>query len=499
MSRTIRLAELLEGLAQVRAADDRAVTGLTGDSRAVKPGDLVIARSGQTFDATAFIPQAEAAGAVAVIYPPQTQLEEAPGIPAYAVEDIALAQCVLADRFYDEPSRDLRVVGITGTNGKTSVSQFVAQSLSRSGARAGVVGTLGYGCWGDLADTTHTTPDVLELQRMLAEFRDAGCGYAVLEVSSHALEQQRLGNTRVETAVFTNLSHDHLDYHGDMDSYALAKRKLFQRPDLRSAVVNMDDPVGRRLIEELVLEGELAVWAFGQGEIPWQARDVARVHARHVELDAEGLRMEVETPEGTVAVRSPLMGRFNVSNLLATAAVLLDLGMPLDEVAERLGQVEQPAGRMERFGGDGRPVVVVDYAHTPDALEAVLHALRPHCRGELWCVFGCGGDRDRSKRPRMGSVAAELADRVVITDDNPRFEDGECIVEAILGGMEDTTRAEVIRDRSEAIRRAIEQAKVDDIVLVAGKGHEDYQEVGGERRPFSDRAVVRQTLGEGRS
>ncbi len=488
------LGDLLAGLGETGDARGRVVTGLTTDSRRVAEGDLFIARPGARFDAGAFIGEAARRGAVAVVCPRDHCPADGAGLPLVAVEDIHAAAGEVARRFFGDPAAAMRVLGITGTNGKTSVSQFVARALAHQGEPAGVIGTLGYGPVGRLTPTSHTTPDVVELHRMLAELRDAGMRYVAVEVSSHGLEQRRLAGVTLEAAAFTNLSHDHLDYHRDMEAYARAKARIFEQPGLRSAVVNMDDHYGRRMLAELA-NRSLSLWGFGLGEVPWHADGAQAVRAADLRLLPEGLSMTLDTSVGRVALKSRLFGAFNASNLLAAAALLLSLGMPLDGVAAALADVEQPAGRMERFGGGRQPLVVVDYAHTPDALAHALQALRPHCDGRLWCVFGCGGDRDRAKRPLMGEAAASLADHVVITDDNPRHEDGDRIVAEIRSGMA-SGEAEVIRDRRAAIRRAIGMAAPGDIVLVAGKGHEDYQQVGDTRFPFADRDVVPELLRE---
>jgi UDP-N-acetylmuramoyl-L-alanyl-D-glutamate--2,6-diaminopimelate ligase len=305
-----------------------------------------------------------------------------------------------------------------------------------------------------------------------------------MEVSSHALDQARVAGVAFDIAVFTNLTRDHLDYHGDMDAYAAAKARLFDFPHLEAAVINADDRFGRELIERS--RPRLRVVGFGleQGE----------VRARRVQPSTDGLTIAVTTPFGDTELKSPLLGRFNAANLLAVLAVLLVAGLPLAEAARVVAQARPVAGRMERFGGDDRPLVVVDYAHTPDALDKVLAALREHTRGKLVCVFGCGGDRDRGKRPLMGAIAERLADVVILTNDNPRHEDPQAILVGIAGGMQSTPT--VVPDRGQAIRAALREARAGDIVLVAGKGHEDYQQIGDRRLPYSDRETVRELLGE---
>ena len=490
------LGALLQDLLPVPEAADRPVTGLCADSREVQPGDLFIARRGLRVDGADYIDAALERGAVAALWEPQPGVTAVPvawrhpasGTPApvLAMPDLAARLGEIADRFYANPSRALTIAGITGTNGKTSVSHFLAHALSGE-APWGVIGTLGTGLAGELTPATHTTPDVIRLHRALAELRESGAAGVAMEVSSHALDQNRVDRVRFDFAVFTNLSRDHLDYHGDMASYAAAKRRLFQWPGLRGAVINVDDPAGREIAAGL--PASLPVLRYGLE--PAHEPDLL---ARRVALTPGGLRAEVVTPRGEGLLTAPLLGRFNVANLLATLGVLLLQELPLETALARLAAVPPVPGRMERFGGAGRPQVVVDYAHTPDALAQVLAALREHRPGRLICVFGCGGDRDRGKRPLMGEVAERLADRVIVTDDNPRSEDPALIRGEILAGMARPETVAVIGDRRAAIRRAVAEAGADDIVLVAGKGHEDWQVLAAGRIPFSDTDEVRAAL-----
>ncbi|MEF3193049.1 MAG: UDP-N-acetylmuramoyl-L-alanyl-D-glutamate--2,6-diaminopimelate ligase [Halothiobacillaceae bacterium] len=490
------LARLLDGLVPVAAKDDRPIEGLCADSRRVQPGHLFIARVGRQSDGLVYAPEAVRRGAVAILTAKgdAAGLRAALGVPVFVLEDLVPALGKVAGRFHGEPSREVRVIGVTGTNGKTSVTHFIAQALARAGQPSGLIGTLGMGPWGELKPASHTTPDVLAVHAELARQRDAGVRYVAMEVSSHALDQGRVAGVRFRAAVFTNLTHDHLDYHGDLHAYARAKCRLFDEPKPTTAILNMDDPLGRELLERLT--GRIPLWAYGLGARPWSAGDALVVEALGLRLGADGLRIDLRTPLGRGVLKSGLLGEFNASNLLAALATLLELGMPMEDALAHLGHVEAPAGRMERFSAPGHPLVVIDYAHTPDALEKALRTLRRHARGRLFVVFGCGGERDVAKRPRMGAVAAGLADRVVLTDDNPRNEDGNAIIHAILAGMPDDAQVVIERDRRRAIALAMTEAAPEDIVLVAGKGHEDYQEVAGERRPFSDRAVVLELLGE---
>jgi UDP-N-acetylmuramoyl-L-alanyl-D-glutamate--2,6-diaminopimelate ligase len=479
------LRELLEGMARVPGVANRAVRGLQTDSRRVQPGDLFLALPGMVADGRDYLGDAVASGAGAIAYETDDGylLPGAP-VPAFGVSGLRHKIGVIADRFYGAPSRRLVVVGVTGTNGKTTCTQLLAQALDQPPRRCAVIGTLGGGFPGALNASIHTTPDAVTVQRLLAEFLDRGAAHVAMEVSSHALEQGRVNGVRFHVAVFTNLTRDHLDYHGDMTAYGQAKAKLFAHAGLKHAVINHDDDFGRRLLADVDAPVTCLSYGIEGGD----------VRAREVRPSPEGLWLRVQTPHGETELRSPLIGHFNVYNLLAVLATLLALGVELNDAAARLARAQAPAGRAERFGGArGLPLVVVDYAHTPDALEKILTALREYTRGKLCCVFGCGGDRDRGKRPVMGGIAERLADVVLLTDDNPRHESGDAIIADIAGGMRAAPR--IIRDRRNAIATAIQAAAEGDIVLIAGKGHEDYQQVGDERRPYSDRDTVRTLMG----
>jgi UDP-N-acetylmuramyl-tripeptide synthetase len=480
------LKALLESIAAVPASAEREVTGLAIDSRQVRRGDLFLALPGATSDGRQYIDAAVAAGAAAIVYENADSYRPgATAIPALGVPNLRAALGTIASRFYDAPSRKLIVIGVTGTNGKTTCTQLLAQALDRAPRRCAVIGTLGAGFPGALNQSLHTTPDAITLQRLLREFLGAGAAYASMEVSSHALDQGRVNDTAFQLAVFTNLTRDHLDYHGDMHAYGAAKAGLFNWPGLRHAVINDDDAFGRALLKKL--NGCIPTLSYGL--------DAGDVTARKLAATPGGLALRVATPQGEAEFEAPLFGRFNAYNLLAVLATLLLLEVPLADAVERLRHVRPVAGRAERFGGShGRPLVIVDYAHTPDALEKILGSLREHTRGRLVCVFGCGGDRDRGKRPLMGAIAERLADAVILTDDNPRTEAPQQIIDDIRGGMQRDVR--VVRERAQAIAAALAAAGADDIVLVAGKGHEDYQQIGATRLPYSDRAQVRQLLGE---
>lgn len=480
-----RISELLRGLVPVSPDQDCDVRGLTLDSRDVKSGDLFIAIPGDVADGRRFVQDAVSRGAAAVLCENGDYQFPQLAVPLLRVSNLRPLVGVVADRFFGAPSKRLIVIGVTGTNGKTTCAHLLAQVLDVVPARCALIGTLGSGFPHALDTTALTTPDAVTVHRLLAQFLQAGATHVSMEVSSHALAQARTSAVAFDIAIFTNLSRDHLDYHVDMESYGLTKARLFEIESLKTAIINRDDPFGRALAERVRSRVDTITYGIDEGEV--HAREL---HARH-----DGLELEAVTPKGAVKLRCPLYGRFNASNLLAVLATLLACGVELEAAGARLCQVKPVLGRTERFGGQaGIPLVVVDYAHTPDALEQVLRALREHVRARLFCVFGCGGERDRGKRPQMGCVAEQLADVVVLTDDNPRNESGDRIIADIVAGMH--TRARVIRDRAAAIRTAIGEAGRDDVVLIAGKGHEQYQYVGDARLPYSDRETVRTILGE---
>lgn len=384
------------------------------------------------------------------------------------------------------------MVGVTGTSGKTSTVQLLAQAWTLLGTRSGTVGTLGAGLYGETVATGFTTPLVLQMHALLAELRAAGAASVAMEVSSHALDQGRVDAVHYDVAVFTNLSRDHLDYHGDMETYGAAKARLFSRDGLRAAVVNLDDDYGRKLAGR-VPDGVQLVGTSARGDA------AAQVRADGLALDASGIAFDLHVAGECLPVRSPLLGRFNVANLLAVAGVLAFQGIEPRQIAGVLSRLQPIPGRMNRLGGDGvLPLVVIDYSHKPDPLEQALASLRGHLRGRLACVFGCGGERDRGKRPQMAAIAEAGADIVIVTDDNPRGEDGDAIVADIVAGFADPRAVIIERDRRKAIARAIGEAGPDDIVLIAGKGHEAYQDVAGARHPFDDGQVARDLL-EGRA
>jgi UDP-N-acetylmuramoyl-L-alanyl-D-glutamate--2,6-diaminopimelate ligase len=480
------------------------VRRLTGDSRMVIPGDAFVAYPGEVRDGREFIPDAIARGASAVIWERQGyRWDPAWKVPNVGVKRLRRHAGEIASDFYANPSAKLWMVGVTGTNGKTSCSHWIAQSLSRLGRRCGVIGTLGSGSPGKLEPLANTTPDALWLHARLREFLKQRAQAVSMEVSSHGLAQDRVSGVEFDVALFTNLTRDHLDYHRTMRNYRSAKARLFEAPGLKHAVVNLDDPFGAELAKLALGRGVHVVGYGFERAVPQALRGkrVQRVLARDLTLTAEGLSFHVTTPWGDGVLDSPLLGRFNAANLLATLAVLLASEYPIDPALAALHEAKPVPGRMERFGGGRKPLVVVDYAHTPDALENVLRALRDTVApmserraGKLVCVFGCGGDRDRGKRPMMGRIATRFADEVVITSDNPRSEDPHAIITDILAGI--TRQCAIAPDRAQAIRAAVAGARSGDVILIAGKGHEPYQEIGGVKRPYSDAATVRAALAE---
>ncbi|EQD65597.1 udp-n-acetylmuramoylalanyl-d-glutamate-2,6-diaminopimelate ligase [mine drainage metagenome] len=484
----MRADALLDGLAEAGAVAAIAVRGLQLDSRRVQPGEAFVALRGTQRHGIDFAAQALAAGAALVLAEAPAP-QAAPQLPQVIwVDDLGAQLGSIAARFYGDPSRALRVIGVTGTNGKTSSVQLLTQALELLGRRAASIGTLGAGLHGQLDAGARTTPDAISVQRLLREFSDAGASDVAMEVSSHALQQGRVNAVRFSVAAFTNLTRDHLDYHGSMQAYGAAKARLFAWPGLRAAVLNIDDAFGARLAATMAPDVRvLRVSAAGDAH--------ADLRAEAIVSSPEGISFTLHTPWGSSALRSALLGRINVENLLLVAACLGVLEFPFARVLHVLQQLEPIRGRMNRLGGIGaQPLVVIDYAHTPDALQQALRALRAHCAGHLWCVFGCGGERDAGKRPQMGALAADLADRVLLTDDNPRGEDGDAIVAAIRAGMPASATVVIERDRARAIALALREARAGDVVLIAGKGHETYQESGGKARPFDDLALARAAL-----
>lgn len=498
--------ERLDHVAEaVRWLQARVTGDLQTDSRRVRPGDAFIAWPGAATDGRLHVAAARQRGAVACLVE-QAGCErfgfEGPGVAAYP--GLKADTGAIASAYYGEPSRALDIVAVTGTNGKTSTSWWIAQALTAlpgGGRPCGLVGTLGVGRPPDVVSTGLTTPDPVLLQRALRRFVDEGDVACAMEASSIGLAEQRLAGTRVRVAVYTNFTQDHLDYHGSMPAYWAAKRALFDWPGLRAAVLNTDDPKGAALAAELAGR-DLDLWTCG-------VDSMARLRAVALGITPDGLAFTVVEGDTRARLQTRQIGRYNVDNLLAVLGTLRALGVGLAEAVEACAHLSPVPGRMERLAARGAPEVVVDYAHTPDALDKALAALRPLSRqrgGRLWCVFGCGGDRDSDKRPLMAAAAEAQADRLVITSDNPRTEDPAFIARQMLAGLQRPQEADLELDRARAIVAAVEGAAAQDVILLAGKGHEDYQDVAGVRTPFSDveqaraalaRRVARQTEGRG--
>lgn len=464
---------------------DLTVSGISQDSREVKPGMLFIARSGLQYKCIDFVAAAATAGAVAILLDSH-EIVDCPdvNVPVIAVPSLVEHIGVIASRFYDNPSQDLTVIGITGTNGKTSCAHFTAQAMNMLDLKTAIIGTVGNGFPGELKESSHTTPDAIGLQKLFAELKAEGAAAVVMEVSSHALEQGRVSAVDFDYALLTNLSRDHLDYHGSMDAYGAAKAKLFRDFSLKKAILNSDDPFGRQLMADNAVQGQKVSVGRTQGDY--------RLAAYRLAL--HGIEAELKMAEGGFSFCSKLIGEFNLDNLLLVIAVLVEQGFSRSDVVNALSKLESVPGRMQTVVAADKPLVIIDYAHTPDALEKALQAVRAHTAGTLWCVFGCGGDRDVGKRELMGGIADKFADHLVVTSDNPRSEQPEHIIHMIEDGISQHTPA-IESDRAEAIRLAILQASPEDVVLIAGKGHEDYQEINGVRHPFSDLVVTRKILG----
>lgn len=468
---------------------------MTLDSRKAAAGDLFIAIKGHQSDGRHYIPQAIAQGVSAVIAEAQGEAEEGEirfihGVPVIYLNDLNNRLSALAGEFYHQPSSQMKLVGVTGTNGKTTTTQLIAQWAKGLGETSAVMGTVGNGLLGHVSPSENTTGSAVDIQLELTQLLNKKATLTAMEVSSHGLVQGRVAALQFDAAVFTNLSRDHLDYHGDMANYEAAKWLLFSTHQTKTQIINADDEVGlkwlQRLPQACAVTMENRIPANWQG--PW-------LKATDVDYHDKGATIHFTSSWGEGSFESPLMGAFNVSNLLLAMATLLMMDYPLEQLLATTDALMPVCGRMEVFSVAGKPTVVVDYAHTPDALEKALAAARLHCKGKLWCVFGCGGDRDKGKRPLMGASAEQYADKVVITDDNPRSEDPLDIINDIMAGILDSSRVFAIPGRPEAVTNTILQAQPDDVILVAGKGHEDYQIIGSRRLDYSDRLTVARLLG----
>ena len=486
------LQEWLSGVVDVPHTEC-TLSEITSDSRDLEAGSAFLAFPGERSDGREFIGHAIKQGAAAILYETPFDLPEAwqaAEIPMVAIPGLSEQRGKLAARFYGAPSTNMTVVGVTGTNGKTSCVDFIAQALSQQGESCGVLGTMGVGLWPQLTPTGMTTLDAVALQRYLFQQHQMGAAYAAMEISSHGLALGRVQALDVDIAVFTQLSRDHLDFHGSMAAYERAKISLFQRPGLRAAVVNADDACGQKIIQQ---EGHhLSI--VGVSLQPTLSLDIPLVCAREVLVHESGFEVLVSSPWGGGWLSIPLLGRFSLYNVLSVIGVLGCLKWSWEKVVAAVSRLQSVPGRMQCLGGYDGPMVVVDYAHTPDALEQVLLSLRAHGYAHLHCVFGCGGNRDRGKRPLMARVVEQYADHWVLTSDNPRHEDPAQIVRDVLTGFNEPHQGVIESDRADAIGQVIQSAAVDDVILIAGKGHESTQVIGDQVLPFSDVDVVKAAL-----
>ena len=472
------------------------ITDITSNSRHAISGGLFLACAGIERHGLDFLAPALEAGVRAVAWEPAEGFD-APDLPAdvigIPVSELRDRLGTVADRFFGSPSRGIPVSGVTGTNGKSTTAFLAAQALNKLNRTAGYMGTLGYGLGSDLNPSSLTTPGCITVHRRLRELVDAGARHVVMEVSSHALDQQRVNGVCFQVAALTNLTRDHLDYHGSMERYAQAKARLFVDSGIRTAVVNVGDHHGAELAGRLISGTDVISVALVDTVAD---NPTARLTACLAGGRVDGLNLNLSGDFGEAVLRSPLWGRFNAENLAMATGMLLALEVSLEDAVQALGCCAAPPGRMQLIrSGASAPTVVVDFAHTPDALSKVLETVRDHCSGKVWCVFGCGGNRDKGKRPSMGAIAAELADRSIITDDNPRDEDPGAIIAEIVAGAGSGDRVEIVRDRRAAIKFAIDSARSDDVVLIAGKGHEAEQIIGMQALAFSDAEVARSALG----
>jgi len=476
--------------------NDNSILGLALDSRDILKDYVFIALAGAKQHGLTYADQALDKGACAVVYDP-TETDDLLAnyenvAQMIAVDDLAMKLGDIAARFYGNPSKLMTVIGITGTNGKTSCSQFLSQMFDD----CGIIGTLGWGEWNNLHKTINTTPDALETQRILAELLKANKKTVAMEVSSHGLDQGRINGVIFKGAIYTNISRDHLDYHGTMDAYLKAKLLLLNKAGLTFVVVNLDDLYSDQIIA--AVPENVAIW--GESIKGKTRSDCTCILAENIVNTDDGIEFNLHCLGNNHPIKVPLYGDFNVENVLTVFTAMLAMGVAESEAIKKLGLIKSIPGRMERLGGDGIPLVFVDYAHTPDALDKVLASVKKHCKQNLWVVFGCGGDRDKGKRSQMGRIAAQKADHVIITDDNPRFENSLDIISEILAGCQDikcqvtSRKVEVIQDRTQAIQNVLVRASAKDCIVIAGKGHELYQEINGIRLNFSDSQVINDAL-----
>lgn len=494
---TVRLNDLLKGIIDLPIDFDRTVTGLCLDSRRVSSGDLFFAYPGLKADGRAFMQEAVYAGAIAVLCDSESEVQSIEYL-SNGQFDVPVISCVrvadqisrIAGRFYGQPSIGIPVVGVTGTNGKSSCCVHLSRALLLLEKQCGLIGTLGAGFPDSLVDIDATTPDAIRVQACLSALRAEGAEAVAMEISSHAIAQKRVAGVDVDVAVWTNLTQDHLDYHQDIETYAKVKAALFEFESLKHAIINVDDAVCRHFLPGIA--ARMPTITYGLSE---ESAGLPMVSAEIIHMGQKGTRAKIKTPWGSGELRTKLLGQFNLSNLLAVIAVLGVMEFPLKTILHTLQQLPPVPGRLQQFGGGSKsPMAVVDYAHTPDALKTVLEALREHCHGQLWAVFGCGGNRDQGKRAIMGRIAEQYSDRVIITDDNPRDEDPEQIVRDIQSDLLCPWAVEVIHERDVAIGHALSCAQPGDVVLIAGRGHETMQIVKGKQLICDDSVLVRHHL-----
>jgi UDP-N-acetylmuramoyl-L-alanyl-D-glutamate--2,6-diaminopimelate ligase len=499
LSNTMTLRQLLQGFVAAEYLTDLSVQGISGNSQMVVAGDVFVAQAGIKHHAIDFAADAVRQGAVAVLYDANDSyskqriqmLKKQLNSEWIPVADLNRNTGKIASRFYNDPGHKIKLIAVTGTDGKTSVTHLLVQALTRMGKTAGSIGTLGYGTANRLNMLGYTTPDAICIQSLLAELVDCGCEYVVMEVSSHALHQYRVSGCEFDIALLTNLGSDHLDYHETVEQYAQAKSRLFEFSSLTGRVFNTDDALGAKLFQQY---NEITSLAVNTGTHMTENNSVS---LKHSQMNEQGLEIVAATSQGDIRIQSALIGSFNIDNLLSCIAVLQLLNFDRQQIESAMQQLKPIPGRMEYYPPlNEYPAVVIDFAHTEQALKACLSAVKDSYQGELYCVFGCGGDRDQSKRPKMAAVAEQLADHVILTDDNPRTESAHKIMNDIVIGLQHPELVRVIHDRAAAIKTAISQANENDLVVIAGKGHEQFQIIGEKKIPFSDRDLVLETRQE---
>ena len=481
------LDQLLEGIVNQEIADDICIRGIQNDSRKVSPGDLFIAYQGSQAHGVEFIEQAQRKGAVAVLCDEQCALSDCQNLFALRVSGLRDQLGLIADRFYNHPSANIPVIAVTGTDGKTSVTHFIAQTLNSAGKQCGLIGTLGSGLLNHLTASSNTTPSALFIHQFTCELIAKGGDCLVLEASSHGIDQGRLNGLSVDVAVFTNISLDHLDYHVSLDDYIDTKCRLFEQFDLSYAVINCGSAHYERFLSACSDSVQIIKYALFD--------DSADIFLNSLTTDANGTHMNINAFGESLDVQTEVLGKFNAENILATLAVLHTQDVNLVTASEHLSKLQAVNGRMQIFRKRDGTMIVLDYAHTPNALEKVLRECRDYCMNNLICVFGCGGDRDSSKRSAMGSVAEAIADKVILTDDNPRYENPEKIISDIQSGIKRLDGVDVIRDREQAVHKAIAQASEGDVVVIAGKGHETHQIVGDKMLRSNDAELIASAIG----